>query len=115
MRVGVTLPSMGHLSQPDNLIQAAKAAEQLGYDTLWVADRLLYPVKPRTKYPVTADGSLPQVYKRVLDPLDTLTFVAAHNLGTSVLDIPFYNPVTLARPIDHVGYSIELTARRPPR
>ena len=29
MRVGVTLPSMGHLSQPDNLIQAAKAAEQL--------------------------------------------------------------------------------------
>ena len=46
MRVGVTLPSMGHLSQPDNLIQATKAAEQLGYDTLWVADRLLYPVKP---------------------------------------------------------------------
>jgi alkanesulfonate monooxygenase SsuD/methylene tetrahydromethanopterin reductase-like flavin-dependent oxidoreductase (luciferase family) len=44
MRVGVTLPSMGRLSQPDNLIQAAKAAEQLGYDTLWVADRLLYPV-----------------------------------------------------------------------
>jgi alkanesulfonate monooxygenase SsuD/methylene tetrahydromethanopterin reductase-like flavin-dependent oxidoreductase (luciferase family) len=101
MRVGVTLPSMGHLSQPDNLIQAAKAAERLGYDTLWVADRLLYPIKPRTKYPVTADGSLPQVYKRVLDPLDTLTFVAAHTtrigLGTSVLDIPFYNPVTLAR------------------
>jgi len=101
MRVGVTLPSMGHLSQPDNLIQAAKAAERLGYDTLWVADRLLYPIKPRTKYPVSADGSLPQVYKRVLDPLDTLTFVAAHTtrigLGTSVLDIPFYNPVTLAR------------------
>ncbi len=44
MRVGVTLPSMGHLSQPDNLIQAAKAAERLGYDTLWVADRLLYPI-----------------------------------------------------------------------
>jgi probable F420-dependent oxidoreductase len=59
------------------------------------------PVKPRTQYPVTPDGSLPQVYKRVLDPLDVLTFVAAHTtrigLGTSVLDIPFYNPVTLAR------------------
>jgi alkanesulfonate monooxygenase SsuD/methylene tetrahydromethanopterin reductase-like flavin-dependent oxidoreductase (luciferase family) len=92
MRVGVTLPSMGHLSQPDNLIQAAKAAERLGYNTLWVADRLLYPIKPRTKY-VTADGSLPQVYKRVLDPLDTLTFVAAHTtrigLGTSVSTFPF--------------------------
>ena len=100
MRVGVTLRAWTICPNP-NLIQAAKAAEQLGYDTLWVADRLLYPVKPRTKYPVTADGSLPQVYKRVLGPLDTLTFVAAHTtrigLGTSVLDIPFYNPVTLAR------------------
>jgi alkanesulfonate monooxygenase SsuD/methylene tetrahydromethanopterin reductase-like flavin-dependent oxidoreductase (luciferase family) len=75
MRVGATLPSMGHLSQPDNLMQAAKAAERLGYDTLWVADRLLYPVKPRTKYPVSPDGSLPDIYKRVLDPIEALTFV----------------------------------------
>ena len=101
MRIGVTLPSMGRLAQPHNLIDAAKAAEQLGYDNLWVADRLLYPVHPRTKYPVTADGSLPDAYKRVLDPLEVLTFVAAHTsrigLGTSVLDLPFYNPVTLAR------------------
>ncbi len=101
MRIGVTLPSMGRFAQPQNLIDAAKAAEQLGYDTLWVADRLLYPVQPRTKYPVTADGSLPDVYKRVLDPVDALIFVAAHTssigLGTSVLDLPFYNPVTLAR------------------
>jgi len=101
MRVGVTLPSMGHLSQPDNLIQAAKAAERLGYDTLWVADRLLYPVKPRTRYPVSPDGSLPDIYKRVLDPIEALTFVAAHTtrigLGTGILDIPFYNPVILAR------------------
>jgi probable F420-dependent oxidoreductase len=101
MRIGVTLPSMGHLSQPNNLVEAAKEAEQLSYDTLWVADRLLYPIKPRTKYPVTPDGSLPDFYKRVLDPIEALTFVAAHTsrigVGTSVLDIPFYNPVTLAR------------------
>lgn len=101
MRIGVTLPSMGHLAQPENIIDAAKAAERLGYDTLWVADRLLYPINPRTKYMMTPDGSLPEVYKYVLDPVETLTFVAAHTerigLGTSVLDLPFYNPVTLAR------------------
>jgi probable F420-dependent oxidoreductase len=37
----------------------------------------------------------------VLDPLETLTFAAAHTrrvaLGTSVLNIPWYNPVLLAR------------------
>ena len=61
MRVGVTLPSMGHLAQPNDIIEAAKQAERLAYDTLWVAERLLYPIKPRTKYPVTPDGSLPDI------------------------------------------------------
>jgi probable F420-dependent oxidoreductase len=36
-----------------------------------------------------------------MDPIEALTFVAAHTqritLGTSVLNIPFYNPVVLAR------------------
>ncbi|HMF47555.1 MAG TPA: LLM class flavin-dependent oxidoreductase, partial [Candidatus Saccharimonadales bacterium] len=87
--------------QPSNLIEVAQEAERLGYDTLWTADRLLFPLNPRTKYPVTADGSWPEVYKRVLDPIESLTFVATHTrrigLGTSVLDLPFYNPVILAR------------------
>ena len=46
------------------------------------------------------DGSLPVKYKNVLDPLETLTFAAAHTrriaLGTSVLNLPWYNPVLLA-------------------
>lgn len=101
MRIGITLPSMGRSANPINLIKAAREAEELEYDTVWVADRLLYPVNPRTPYEVTPDGSLPEFYKYVLDPLETLTFVAAHTkqigLGTSVLDMPFYNPVILAR------------------
>jgi probable F420-dependent oxidoreductase len=51
-------------------------------------------------YPI-GDGSLPVKYKNVLDPLDTLTFAAAHTrriaVGTSVLNLPWYNPVLLAR------------------
>jgi probable F420-dependent oxidoreductase len=58
-------------------------------------------VKPRNPYPPAPDGRLPEAYKHVLDPLATLTFAAAHTskigLGTSVLDIPYYNPVMLAR------------------
>jgi probable F420-dependent oxidoreductase len=92
---------MGRAATPKNIVQVAQHAEKLGYDTLWVADRLLYPVNPRTPYDPTLDGSLPEFYKYVLDPLETLTFVSANTnqigLGTSVLDIPFYNPVILAR------------------
>jgi alkanesulfonate monooxygenase SsuD/methylene tetrahydromethanopterin reductase-like flavin-dependent oxidoreductase (luciferase family) len=52
---------------------------------------LLWPVKPQTPYAVTPDGLLPEQYKYILDPWDTLTFAAAHTknftLATSVLDI----------------------------
>jgi len=57
--------------------------------------------RPQDAYPVTPDGSLPEQYKYNLDPLGVLTFAAAVTtkirLGPSVLDIPYYNPVTLAR------------------
>lgn len=59
MRVGFVLPHMGRIVSPKVLVQAAQRAEELGYDSLWVADRLLYPVNPQTPYPVTPDGSLP--------------------------------------------------------
>jgi probable F420-dependent oxidoreductase len=101
MKIGFGLPNIGPLGSPENVLQVAERAESLAYDSLWTIERLLWPVKPQIPYPVTADGSLPEGYKYCLDPLDTLTFVAARTkkitLGPSVLDIPYYNPVTLAR------------------
>ncbi len=101
MRVGFALGNIGPISTAENLVKIAQRAEALAYDSLWTVDRLLWPVAPQTPYGGAPDGSLPGVYKRVLDPLDVLTFVAAHTkriaLGTSVLDIPYYSPVMLAR------------------
>lgn len=101
MRIGFALGNIGPIGRAEAVKQVAQRAEALGYDSLWTVERLLWPVKPQTPYPVTADGSLPEEYKHVLDPLDSLTFAAAHTskvaLGTSVLDMPYYNPVVLAR------------------
>jgi len=101
MRVGVSLPNLGLSANPEALVRGAQQAERLGYDTLWTADRLLHPVQPRDPYPATPDGSLPDYYKNVLDPLESLAFAAAQTtkigLGTSIIAIPFYNPVVLAR------------------
>jgi probable F420-dependent oxidoreductase len=101
MRLGFALPQNGPVAGPDALVKVAHRAEALGFDSLWVLDRILYPVNPRVPYPATRDGVLPDLYKRVLDPLATLTFVAANThsaaLGTSVLNLPWYNPVLLAR------------------
>ncbi len=101
MRTGFVLPQVGPAASPQAIVHVAQRAEALGYDSVWVTERLLYPLKPQTPYPVTPDGSLPEPYKTVFDPLETLTFVAAQTrriaVGTSVLDMPFYNPVLLAR------------------
>jgi probable F420-dependent oxidoreductase len=101
MRIGFVLPHIGPAASPDSIVRVAQRAEALGYDSLWVTDRLLYPLNPQTPYPGTPDGMLPEPYKQVFDPVEALTFAAAHTrriaLGTSVLDMPFYNPVLLAR------------------
>jgi alkanesulfonate monooxygenase SsuD/methylene tetrahydromethanopterin reductase-like flavin-dependent oxidoreductase (luciferase family) len=78
MRVGFTLGNVGTIGTADNLIRSAQGAEALAYDSLWTVERLLWSVKPQSPYPVTPDGSLPEEYKYVLDPLEAMTFVAAH-------------------------------------
>ena len=101
MRVGFSLPNIGPIGTAEAITKVAQCAETLGYSSLWTIERLLYPLKLQTPYPGTPDGHLPEIYKQVLDPLDALTYVAAQTkkikLGTSVLDMPYHNPVMLAR------------------
>jgi probable F420-dependent oxidoreductase len=108
MRIGISVPNGGAGATVEAVSTVARRAEELGYDTLWTFERLLYAVQPQNPYPGTPDGSWPQTFRRMLDPLDTLTFVAAQTkkifLGTSVLDLPYYNPVVLARRLTTIDY-----------
>jgi probable F420-dependent oxidoreductase len=101
LKVGLVLPQAGQQATRENVIQMAKNAESEGFDSLWVFERLLWPINPQTPYVATPDGSLPMEYQIMLDPLETLTYVAANTnkiaLGTSVIDMLFHNPVILAR------------------
>jgi probable F420-dependent oxidoreductase len=101
LKVGITLPQAGQQATKENIIHMAQNAESEGFDSLWVFERLLWPVNPQTPYPATPDGSLPNEYQIILDPLETLSYVAAKTnkiaLGTSVIDMLFHNPVILAR------------------
>jgi probable F420-dependent oxidoreductase len=101
LKVGLVLPQAGQQATRENVIQMAENAESEGFDSLWVFERLLWPIDPQTPYVATPDGSLPIEYQIMLDPLETLTYVAANTnkiaLGTSVIDMLFHNPVILAR------------------
>ncbi|RLE21909.1 MAG: LLM class F420-dependent oxidoreductase [Actinobacteria bacterium] len=101
MKIGFALPQVGPFAGPNQIATAARRAEELGYSGLWVNDRVLWPTAPRAPYPAAADGALSPEWRTNLDALGTLTFAAAHTsrvtLGTSVLVLPLYDPVLLAR------------------
>jgi probable F420-dependent oxidoreductase len=102
MKIGLRLPQTGeHRATKENIIRLAKRAENAGFDSLWVLERLIWPLSPYNPYPGTSDGKFPDDWQYIFDPIGTLTFVAANTekiaLGTSVIDMLFHNPVILAR------------------
>jgi len=101
MKLGFSLPIAGDWATPENQVRVARQAESLGYHSLWVFQRLLYALEPRNEYPPIPGKLWPKPFERVFDPIVTLTYVAAATtrirLGTSVLIMPFYSPVMLAK------------------
>src|SRR5215212_4073151 len=101
MKVGILLPQTGELAKSENVLYIGKEAEKEGLDSVWVFERLLWPLKPQTPYGGIPNAPIPVEYQSVLDPLETLTYLAGNteriSLGTSIIDIFFHNPVTLAR------------------
>jgi len=102
MKIGLRLPQTDeHRATKQNVIRLATEAENAGFDSLWVLERLIWPIKPQTLYPGSADGKFPADWQYVFEPLETLTYIAANTnkifLGTSVIDMLFHNPVILAK------------------
>ena len=69
MKIGFGLPHSGPSAGPEAIVLVAKRAEELGYESIWVFDRFLYPEQPQSAYPGSPDGSLPANMKTMLDPL----------------------------------------------
>ena len=102
MQIGLRLPQTGrNQASKGSIVYLAKEAENAGFNSLWVLERLLWPINPLNPYPGSTDGKFPEDWQYIFDSLETLTFVAANTnkiaLGTSVIDILFHNPVILAR------------------
>jgi probable F420-dependent oxidoreductase len=103
MRLGLALPQYGALADPAAVARFATAAEDLGFTSLWVGDRILAPREPSDLYPGggTPDHPYPREFETFADPFTTLAAAAAvtrtARLGMSALTGPVYSPVLLAR------------------
>ncbi|HET7876836.1 MAG TPA: LLM class F420-dependent oxidoreductase [Methylomirabilota bacterium] len=101
MKLGFSLPTAGAWATPENQLRIARRAEELGYHSLWVFQRLLYALEPKNEYPPLPGQAWPKPFERVADPIVTLAWIAATTsrirLGTSVLILPYYTPIMLAK------------------
>lgn len=83
-------------------ITEAKTAEAVGFDSVWVTDRLVTLSRQRSRYPYTPDGALPwREETPFYEPLTVLAGVAAVTttirLATGVLILPLRQPFVLAK------------------
>lgn len=100
-RLGLGLPQMRQYDLGRDVPDVARAAEEIGYDSLWVFERALVP-EPATQGLYGIPGvPWPDYYRGVADPLVTLTLAATATsraeLGSSVLVAPLHLPFQLAK------------------
>ena len=93
--------------QADDYIQVAQKAEELGYHSLWLGDHVVIPEKIEAAYPYSADGAAGFPRRAPFpDPFVLLGGLALATsrilLGTSVIVIPYRNPLAVAKAVTTV-------------
>lgn len=81
---------LGFEATSEGIIKTATKAEALGFDAVFVNDHIIVDKSPRSA-----------VWANTYDPFIALSFIAAHTahilLGTSVLIMPYRNPIATAK------------------
>lgn len=91
MKFGICLPDSWGVEDVHSIFRLATSAEELGFDSVWVSEHVF-----NVSYVYDRIGNRPYY-----EPLTILSYVAAITrrvaLGTSVLVLPYHNPIRLAK------------------
>jgi len=89
MKFGYILPNFGDKITAEELVEISRVCEEVGFDSVWATDHIIMPAELR------------EPYGQLLEPLVTLSFVAAATeklrVGTSIIVLPQRNPILLAK------------------
>jgi probable F420-dependent oxidoreductase len=102
MRFGFSLPGRGPLARPEILVKLAERADALRYSFIFVTDHVVIPLTYDSTYPYATSGKAASDWGQgYLEPLALMSFLAGATsrirLGTSVLVVPYRNPVLTAK------------------
>jgi probable F420-dependent oxidoreductase len=81
---------LGFEASPEAIVAAAKKAEEVGFEAIFVNDHV-----------IVGDDARSAPWTNVYDPFVAMSFIAAHTtrigVGVSVLIMPYRNPITTAK------------------
>src|SRR6185503_6097589 len=94
VKLGLFSMTSGPCTYPDGAARVARAAEAAGFDSLWGGEHVVLPDPRVAPSPLEPED-------RIMDPVVTLAFLAAHTtrirLGTGIIILPQRNPLVLAK------------------
>jgi probable F420-dependent oxidoreductase len=106
MRIGITVRNQGGFGAEVGGIHAclavARAAEALGFDSVWVADHVVLPREIRARYPYNPTGEFRLGHTaEIYDPLVLMSALAQVTerveIGVAVLVVPYRHPLMTAK------------------
>ena len=100
MHIGVSAFLTEHSGEPGTI---ARTAENLGFESFWVAEHLVIPASYTTYYPRSPDGKVPDFYAHLADPFVALAAAAqatsSIKLGTGICLLPERDTITTAKAV----------------
>jgi len=101
-RFGLDVGVYGPLATPDTILSLARHAEEIGFESVWLADHVAFPAAFKSPYPYSAGGDFPtELSQPLMEPIATMGVLAGATrrlkIGTAVLVMPYRNPLLTAR------------------
>jgi len=110
LNVGVVLPVEGEHATRDNVLEAARVADELGFHSVWATDRILKPSAQPSGYPYSkVRGAVAfRADRNWLEPIVVMSMAAAVTrdvmVGTHVLVLPYRQPAVLAQEVASIDW-----------
>jgi probable F420-dependent oxidoreductase len=96
VKLGLFGINMGSSARPEAVVDAVRAAEAAGFDSVWAGEHVVLPDPQVPPSPMAPQDP-------ALDSLQALTWAAAHSstlrLATGIVILPQRNPVVLAKEV----------------
>ena len=109
MKLGLFAPLGNPFATPEYIDALGRAADERGFDSIWVAEHVVLFDDYASQYPYSADGKIPAGGDNgIFEPFTSLAYLAACTervrLGTGICLVPQRNPVYTAKEVAAVDW-----------